>query len=184
MRWIGFATVGVALASGVALAQSGVADGFESTVDETGAISLPDVDFRADWTMLGTYSIAGEEGAEGLHVVYTQPGVAQFYRDTGSFPDGAVLVKELLGTTTEELTTGTVSYAADPSGWFVMVKAATPRFEDNPLWGDGWGWAYFDAEDRTTTQTMDYKAECKGCHIPARKTDWVYVRGYPVLVSR
>ena len=93
MRWIGIALVGVALAAGVALAQSGVADGFESTVDETGAISLPDVDFRAEWTMLGTYSIAGEEGAEGLHVVYTQPGVAQYYRNTGNFPDGAVLVK-------------------------------------------------------------------------------------------
>lgn len=181
MRWIASAIVGAVLIGGTALAQSTTANGFETAVDDTGAIRMPDVDFRAEWTMLGTYSIAGEEGAEGLHVVYTQPGVAQAYRETGSFPDGTVLIKELLGTTTEDLTTGTVSYAADTSGWFVMVKTATPRFKDNPLWGDGWGWAYFDAEDPTTTPTTDYKAECQGCHIPARKTDWVYVRGYPVL---
>ncbi len=106
------------------------------------------------------------------------------YRDTGGFPDGAVLVKELLDTTTETLTTGTVSYAADTSGWFVMVKSDASRFEDNPLWGDGWGWAYFDADDRNTPLTTDYETECKACHVPARKTDWVYVRGYPVLKSR
>ena len=181
MHWTVFAIIGAALFAGAALAQDNMADGFETAVDNAGAIRMPDVDFRADWTMLGTYSIAGDEGAEGLHVVYSQPGVAQAYLETGSFPDGAILVKELLGTTTEELTTGTVSYAADVSGWFVMVKTSSPRFEDNPLWGDGWGWAYFDAEDRMTTPTTDYKAECKGCHIPARKTDWVYVRGYPVL---
>lgn len=183
MRQSIFAITGVIFAAGVALAQDNIANGFDTAVADTGAIRLPDVDFRTEWTMLGTFSIAGDEGAEGLHVVYTQPGVAQTYRDTGNFPDGAILVKELLETTTEELTTGTVSYAADTSGWFVMVKSDTPRFEDNPLWGDGWGWAYFDANDRGTTLTTDYKAECKACHIPARKTDWVYVRGYPVLNS-
>ena len=27
----------------------------------------------------------------------------------------------------------------------------------------------------------DYTSDCKVCHIPAKKDDWVYVRGYPVL---
>lgn len=178
MVWLGAA----ALVTSVALAEDKSADGFEIAVDKSGAIHLPDVDYRSDWTMLGTFSIAGEEGAEGLHVVYTQPGVVQSYQETGEFPDGAMLIKELLETKTEDLTTGTVSYATDPVGWFVMVKDTESRFIDNPLWGDGWGWAYFD-RDRVTTTTENYKAECKGCHIPARRTDWVYVRGYPVLKS-
>lgn len=74
--------------------------------------------------------------------------------------------------------------AADPTGWFVVVKSAEPRFPDNPLWGDRWGWAYFDVEDKTTAVTEDYDAECKACHVPAEVTDWVYVRGYPVLNDR
>ncbi len=159
-------------------------DGFEIAVDKSGAIRVPDVDYRADWTMLGTFSVAGEEGADGLHVVYAQPGAAQAYRKDGVFPDGTVLIKELLGTKTEELTTGTVSYAAETSGWFVMVKNANDRFDDNPLWGDGWGWAYFDKDDRNTSPTEDYVAECKACHVPAQATDWVYVRGYPALKSK
>src|SRR6185312_11718014 len=27
----------------------------------------------------------------------------------------------------------------------------------------------------------DYKTDCRTCHIPAKKNDWVYVRGYPLL---
>ena len=26
-----------------------------------------------------------------------------------------------------------------------------------------------------------YNADCKGCHVPAQSTDWIYVEGYPVL---
>ena len=30
-------------------------------------------------------------------------------------------------------------------------------------------------------KTKDYRAECLGCHIPAKNTDWIYVEGYEVL---
>jgi len=181
MRVFGTALVAATLSAGAAFAQDVELDGFEIAVGESGSIHLPDVDFRAAWTMLGAWSVAGEEGAEGMHVVYTQPETVRHYRETGVFPDGAVLIKELLAAKTEEMTTGTVSHATDPVGWFVMVKSAEPRFPDNALWGDGWGWAYFDPKDRTTTTTEDYDAECKTCHVPAEDTDWIYVRGYPVL---
>ncbi len=179
--------LGASLATAVVLCTAAVAensvvpDGFDVAVTPEGAVALPQVDFRADWTVLGAWSIDGDEGAEGLHVVYTQPGVAQTYRETGAFPDGAVLIKELLSAQTETLTTGTASYAADVSGWFVMVKDSTNRFPDNPLWGDGWGWGFFSAEAPANLVTQSYKTECKTCHVPARKTDWVYIRAYPVL---
>ena len=83
-----------------------------------------------------------------------------------------------------DMTTGTVSRAAKTAGWFVMVKDATNRFPGNKLWGDGWGWAYFDGKDRTKTTSTDFVDDCKGCHIPAEKTDWVYVEGYPVLSGK
>ena len=149
----------------------------------TGSIQLPD-DFRENWVFLGTWSIAsGNEdgGASGFHNVYTQPEVVKAYRESGEFPDGAVLVKELLFTNSDDFTTGYVSYADEIEGWFVMVKDGVGRFPDNPLWGDGWGWSLFLADDPDTTVTQDYEADCIGCHIPAQDTDWIYVQGYPVL---
>ena len=156
--------------------------GYDIAVDKNGVMSIPDVDYRNEWTMLGTWSIAGEESADGLHVVYTQPGVANEYRKTGKFPDGAVLIKDLYSTKTGEYTTGTVSYASELTGMFLMIKDTQKRFKGNPIWGSGWGWAYFDSNNPETT-TTNYNIDCKGCHIPARKNDWIFIEGYPVLTK-
>lgn len=169
---------------------------FDSTygtlVDDDGNISLPE-SFQTEWVFLGTWSIAESDveqssaasrhGAAGLHNVYTQPGVVEVYRETGQFPDGAVLVKELLKATTAPMTTGTVSHGVLTEGWFIMVKDSKGRFTDNPLWGDGWGWVLYQADNPDAAVTKNYKTECIGCHIPAKKDDWIYVAGYPVLSS-
>lgn len=165
---------------------------YGNLVDDAGNITLPK-SFRSEWAFLGTWSIAAEDveqssaasghGAAGLHNVYTQPGVAEYFQKNGKFPDGAVLVKELLKATTGSMTTGTVSWGAQVEGWFVMVKNTEGRFKSNPLWGDGWGWALFNADEPTTPVTQNYKTECVGCHIPARNDDWIYVSGYPVLTD-
>jgi len=163
---------------------------YGSLVDEAGNITLPK-EFRSDWAFLGTWSIAEEDvetssaasrhGAAGLHNVYTQRGVAEYFRQHGKFPDGAVVVKELLKAVTAPMTTGTVSRGTEVEGWFVMVKDTEGRFSSNPLWGDGWGWALIYADQADTPVTQNYKTECIGCHIPARNDDWIYINGYPVL---
>jgi hypothetical protein len=166
---------------------------FESTysewVDAKGKMTLPD-DFQTKWVFLGTWSIAEKDvqrsseasghGAAGLHNVYTQPGVVEYFREHQSFPDGAVIIKELLKGETATMTTGTVSRAGKYEGWFVMVKDTQGRFKDNPLWGDGWGWSLFNV-DSDDAVTQDYRTECLGCHIPAQKKDWIYTEGYPLL---
>jgi hypothetical protein len=175
---------------GVSVADEAFESTYDTLVDNEGNITLPG-NFRAEWTFLGTWSIAEKDveqasaasghGAAGLHNVYTQPGVAEYFRENGSFPDGAVLVKELLKATTGQMTTGTVSRGAEVEGWFVMVKDTKERFSGNPVWGDGWGWALFNASDTEKSVTQSYKTECLGCHIPARNDDWIYLSGYPVL---
>jgi hypothetical protein len=92
-----------------------------------------------------------------------------------------VLVKEVFGTSTNEMTTGTVSYADKLKGWFIMVKDSKGAQPGNPLWGDGWGWSWFDADKPLKTTSTDYHSDCQGCHVPAKATDWIYVNGYPVL---
>ncbi len=149
-------------------------------VTATGDISLPD-DFQT-WSTLGSWSTADADGVQnGMHQVYASPGSIEGFRQSGQFPDGSVLVKEVRGAATADLSTGAASYATEKQVWFVMVKDSTDRFPDNALWGDGWGWALFEAADPGKQAASDYEADCKGCHIPAEARDWVYVEAYPVL---
>ena len=120
-------------------------------------------------------------GSKGFHNVYTRPETVEGFRKTGKFPDGAVLVKELFKAKTDSMTTGEISYASETEGWFIMIKDAEGRFKNSKLWGDGWGWALFNAENPTRTVTEDYKDDCLPCHVPAKKDDWIYLRGYPDL---
>ncbi len=94
-----------------------------------GAISVP-ADY-AHWATLGTWTHANtgkrqEESAPGAHeyhVVYTQPETLRSYDGDGRFPDGAVLVKELLHAETMPMTTGpAVSHASAIKGWFVLIR--------------------------------------------------------------
>ena len=148
-------------------------------------IHVPETDYRREWVLLGSFSVLADEppsGAKELHVVYAAPESVAAYRRTGVFPDSAVLVKDVFAAKTESLTTGTASYAGRLLGRFVMVKDAGNRNAGrSPLWGDGWGWAFFDGDETKKTVTTDYATDCLGCHEPARSQDLLYVRGYPAL---
>ena len=152
---------------------------FSPYVNQDGDISLPD-DFRTTFAHLGSWFVP-QGDASGFHDVYAQPGSVKAYKTTGAFPDGTVIVKELRAHSSGNFTTGSnVSYANEQlKQWFVMVKDSQGRFEENPSWGDGWGWALFKPDDVSTNQSKDYKADCLGCHVPAKNTDWVYTQAYP-----
>jgi len=161
------------------------ASDFAPNVDAVGTITLPKADFRKDWSFLGAWSVDDDdrEGAKAIHNVYAEREAVAYFRRHGRFPDGAVIIKELHHTATEPLTTGTASWASGLAGWFVMVKDAKDRFPGHPLWGDGWGWAFFNPAQPDKTETTSYKDDCIGCHVPAEKDDWLYIRGYPVLIK-
>src|SRR5262245_526018 len=159
----------------------------QAVVDAAGNMRVPD-DYRTTYESLGTWAVAADlmragpgQGAKELHVVYASPGTIAAYRKDERFPDGAVLVKEVFQAATGRMTTGTVSHAGTLMGWFVMVKDSNGRYPGNKLWGDGWGWAWFDADNPSKTTSTDYKVNCLGCHVPARASDWIYVGGYPPL---
>jgi hypothetical protein len=156
-RTVGLA-VAVSLVAGTvaALAQiSGAAPAgpTANVVDAAGHLRVP-ADYRTLYQALGSWAIAADsgQGSKEMHAVYASPGAIDAYRKTGHFPDGAVLVRDSKGT-----------------------------HPGNPLWGDGWGWSWFDADKPLKTTSTDYHSDCQGCHVPAKATDWIYVNGYPVL---
>lgn len=159
-------------------------DSFSSYVDPEGNISFPS-GFRDGMVHLGSWFVP-EGGASGFHDVYTEQASAEAYRDTGKFPDGATIVKELRASEPGDYTTGNGVHHATENlkQWFVMIKDKTARFPKNALWGDGWGWALFKPDNKQTNVATDYKTDCLACHVPARNSDWIYVEAYPMLNTK
>jgi hypothetical protein len=153
-------------------------------VDAAGNLHVPS-DYQVAYEYLGSWAVADDSshpnGSKQLHEVYASPGTIAAFRKTGQFPDGTTLVKEVFATATAPMTTGTVSRADQLQGWFVMVKDRKNDHPDNKLWGDGWGWSWFDAGKPLKTTSTDYKSDCQPCHVPAQSTDWIYSQGYAPL---
>jgi hypothetical protein len=157
------------------------AETFSPYVDDQGRISLPK-DYRAKWTYLGSWAVPMKKApGQGFHDVFTQPESVEAYKKTGKFPDGTVLVKEIRKIDAGKMTTGQAYWAGDIASWFVMIKDGKGRFKNNPNWGNGWGWALFNAKDPNKNVSTNFQTDCIGCHIPAKNTDWVYIQGYPTL---
>jgi len=154
----------------------------KSVVDANGNLRVPG-NYRTSYDFLGSWAIAADSGhgSKQIHDVYASPGTVAAYAKSGQFPDGSVLVKEVFQATTAPMKTGTVSHVQKLAGWFVMVKESHDTHSDNKLWGDGWAWSWFNADDPSKTTSTNFKTDCLGCHEPARATDLVYVQGYPPL---
>jgi Cytochrome P460 len=186
MRWLLPATL---LISGVVAVTAVVAQSESETAeaasDPQALLHVPSADYRRDWVLLGSFSVLADDpeaGAKEFHVVYTLPENVDAYRKTGAFPEGAILVKDVFATSTEALTTGTASYANTLIGRFVMVKDQGDKYAGtSPLWGDGWGWAFYEGVETRKTVSTDYKEDCLGCHEPVRNQDLLHIQGYPIL---
>jgi hypothetical protein len=166
----------------------------DTAVDANGKLHVPNT-YRTTYHLLGTWAAAKDQGAgsEELHVVYASPGSIEAYRKDGHFPDGTVLVKEVYRAATASMTTGTISHAASLRGWFVMVRDGKGRHAESDVWGDGWGWSWFDASDPSTPsralptkdgvpmRTFNHRENCLACHSPAKSTELIYIEGYPPL---
>lgn len=179
------ALIGLLLLGGVSPTAVLALSGREHAAESDALLHVPEVDYWRDWTVLGSFAVLADDPAEGakeLHVVYAAPRDVDSFRESGVFPDGAMLIKDVFATRTEPLTTGISSYADHLAGRFVMVKDGTDRYAaQSPLWGDGWGWAFYEGPETRKPVTTDYREECLGCHEPARGQDLLYVQGYPIL---
>ncbi len=162
------------------LAAQTAASGFSPYVDEKGNIALPK-DYRESFFYVGTFSVASDKEKEAaeLHNVYTRREDWIAYKKDKKWPDGAIVVKEVYEASSENLTTGRSSWASKIKVWFVMVKDTTGRFPDNESWGDSWGWQLFEGKDSTKRASEDYRSDCRVCHLPAKKSDWLYLDRLP-----
>jgi len=107
------------------------------------------------------------ETAGGLHHVYANEEAMKGLR-SGSFPDGAVLVFELLATVEKAGVTSEGSRQRVD----VMLK-------DRRLYRESGGWGferYVGDNERESVLTAARKAECFACHQQGREHDFVFSR--------
>ena len=163
-----------------------VKDNFSLYVDDAGNIKKP-VNFRKEWSHLGTWVVSADDMASGpgVHDVYATPDSVKAFNKNGQWPDGAIIVKTVSSIEQKLLTTGNAAWAGEINVWFVMVRDRKNRFPNNKAWGEGWGWALFTSESPDKNLTENWKGtgfnNCFGCHIPAKNTEWVYIEGYPTI---
>jgi cytochrome P460 len=181
--------MGIAGVTGLALrasAQSGPAWGPEWTA--AGDLVLPR-GYHA-WVFLGSPLTPnalneGQAGFPEYHNVYVQSEPLEIYRETGEWPEGTILLKELQLTLPSENPDGS-RHEASGRGFFpgprngidISVKDSA-RFKDT----NGWGFFNFGhhAPPYAKTAAVQPEEACAGCHI-ANATQMVFSKFYaPIL---
>ena len=116
-------------------------------------------------------------------MTFTDVSSVTYYQEHGRFRDGAIMVKE--GAHSEGAYRPVTRWRTPMTVklWFVMVKDREGRFAENANWGNGWGWALFKP-GQSGNRSTHFRTDCLGCHVPAQKTDWVYVEAYPTLTRQ
>lgn len=113
-----------------------------------------------------------------FHSVYINPAALDHYEATGAFPDGTVMIKELVSVGAKRASSGHGYFMGEFIGLEASVKDKV-RFPDEPG-----NWAYFSFGHELPlkpTARPQPTANCNVCHGGAADHDFVFTQYYPVL---
>lgn len=165
-----------------------VSDDWQPEWTADGQLVLP-TGYR-EWVFLGSPLTpnalnGGQAGFPEYHNVYIHPAAYAIYKQTGEFPEGTILLKELQLTQPGEEEDGSrfeVSgrgfFPAGFNGIDIAVKDSS-RFSDSNNWG------YFNfghhAPPYAETAAAAPVEACAQCHIDNADSDMVFTRFYAIL---
>jgi hypothetical protein len=101
----------------------------------------------------------------GMHHIYANADAMRAYTKGGKFPDGSVIVFDLLDAKDD----GGAWVAGDRKLVGVMVKNRT-RYKTT----GGWGFESFKDDSQTDRMVTDANAQCFGCHSKQKDNDFVF----------
>lgn len=101
----------------------------------------------------------------GIHHVYVNPTGAQALRTGGPFPDGSVLVFDLLETRAEG------GALVEGPRKFVAVMRKDRRAHPDT---GGWGFEAFKGDSRQERVVQDARTQCFACHQSQAARDYVF----------
>lgn len=136
-----------------------------------------------EWVYVGTPLTPndmndGKAAFPEFHNVYMDPQSYAIYKKTGKFPDGTILVKELVSVGSKTAASGSGYFMGEFIGLEVEIKDSK-RFPNEPG-----NWAYFSyghsypLKDKAKAAPT---AACNACHQAVAAEDWVFTQYYPVL---
>lgn len=135
------------------------------------------------WTFVGTpltpHDMNGGKAAfPEFHNVYVNPEAFDDFANTGEFPEGTVVVKELVSVGAKQASSGKGYFMGDFIGLEVSMKDKT-RFKDEPG-----NWAFFSFGHKyplAETAKPQPAANCSACHGNLADDDDVFTQYYPAL---
>lgn len=119
----------------------------------------------------------GKAAFPEFHNVYIDPASFASYKKSGTFPDGTVILKELVSVGGKSMDSGNGYFQGEFTSLEAMVKDRK-RFTDEPG-----GWAFFrfgEAPNYNPTGARMKTESCNSCHSGANE-DYVFTDTYPVL---
>lgn len=119
----------------------------------------------------------GKAAFPEFHNVYIDPLSFAAYKRSGEFPEGTVILKELVSVGSKSMDSGAGYFQGEFVSLEAMVKD-TKRFKKEPG-----GWAFFrfgEAPNYKPTGSRMKTESCNSCHTGASQ-DYVFTDTYPVL---
>jgi hypothetical protein len=134
----------------------------------SGDVLLRPASYR-EWVFAGSSLGAGHDDGrttDSLHNVYITPDAYREYHRSGTFPDGTVMVMEILSPALKE----------EVLGLKVSVK-------DSRRFPEGWGFFEFTQSGKAAIEAalLPQTANCLSCHRDRAATDHVFTQFYPAL---
>jgi len=144
---------------------------------------LQPVNYR-EWIFVGT-PLTPNDMNEGkaafpeFHNVYIDPASWAEYKKTGKFPEGTVMVKELVSVGSKLAASGAGYF----QGEFIGLEAAVKSSAKHPKEPGNWGYYSFTQLGKEPAKVTSIKAtqSCNACHQASAKQDYVFTQYYPVL---
>lgn len=151
--------------------------------DQSGQLIRPS-GYR-EWIFVGTPLTPndmndGKAAFPEFHNVYIDPVSWEYWKKLGEFPDGTIIVKELVSVGSKQAPSGNGYFQGEYIGLEAMVKSGQ-RFPKEP---GNWGFFRFTIEDSSMlhSEALPQPAEnCQACHQRHAAKDQVFTQFYPVL---
>ena len=122
----------------------------------------------------------GKAAFPEFHNVYIAPRAWRAWKATGKFPNGTILVKELVSVGSKSAVSGKGYFQGRYVGLEATIKD-TKRFADEP---GNWAYFSFSTENHKSLKKVARAfptGACNSCHQASAADDFVFTQYYPVL---